>query len=141
MLVDSLIEYGKRKGHDITVVFDGWKSGEGKENKSVTGGITIIYTRIGENADSVIKRIVSSVKREWLVVTSDRDIANFVWTSGSISVPAEAFLGYVGKRESPFSDYSGDEISEQEYRGPQRKGNPRQLSRKEKALMRALRKL
>ena len=141
MLIDSLIEYGKRKGHTIMVVFDGWKTGEGKESRSVTGGITVIYTRIGENADSVIKRIVSSVKREWLVVTSDRDIANFVWASDSIPVPAEAFLGYLGKRESPFSDYSEDEVSEQEYREPQRKGNPRQLSRKEKALMRAVRKL
>ena len=141
ILVESLIEYGKRKGHTITVVFDGWKTGEGKESRSVTGGITVIYTRIGENADSVIKRIVSSVKREWLVVTSDRDIANFVWASGSIPVPAEAFLGYLGKRESPFSDYSEEEVSEEEYREPQRKGNPRQLSRKEKAVMKALGKL
>jgi predicted RNA-binding protein with PIN domain len=122
-------------------VFDGWKTGEGKETQSVTGGITIIFTRIGENADSVIKRIVLSVKREWLVVTSDRDIVNFVWASGSIPVPADAFLGHLGKRESLIFDYSEDEVSEREYREPQRKGNPRQPSRKEKALMKALRKL
>jgi len=141
MLIDSLIEYGKRKGHTITVVFDGWKTGEGKESRSVTGGITVIYTRIGENADSVIKNIVSSVKREWLVVTSDRDIVNHAWTSGSIPVPSEAFLVSLEKKGSPYFDYSEEEVSEEEYREPQRKGNPRQLSRKEKALMRALRKL
>ena len=141
MLIGALIEYGKRKGHSIMVVFDGWKTGEGKESRSVTGGITVIYTRIGENADSVIKRIVSSVKREWLVVTSDRDIVNFVWASGSIPVPAESFLASLGKRESPFSDYSEDEVSEPAYREPQRKGNPRQLSKKAKAIRRALKKL
>jgi predicted RNA-binding protein with PIN domain len=122
-------------------VFDGWKTGEGKESQSVTGGITIIYTRIGENADSVIKRIVSSVKREWLVVTSDRDIVNHAWASGSIPVPADDFLAALEKTTESYSDYSEEEVSEEEYLEPQRKGNPRQLSRKEKAVMKALRKL
>ncbi len=140
-LIESLIGYGKRKGHDITVVFDGWKTGEGKESRSVTGGITVIYTRIGENADSVIKRIVASVKREWLVVTSDRDIASFVWASDSIPVPADAFLTALEKKGFPCSDFSGEEMSEEEYCEHQRKGNPRQPSKKEKAIMRALRKL
>jgi predicted RNA-binding protein with PIN domain len=136
-----LIEYGKRKGHDITVVFDGWKTGEGKESRSVIGGITVIFTRIGENADAVIKRIISSVKREWIVVTSDRDIVNHAWASGSIPVPAEAFLASLGKKGSPYSDYSEEEVSEEEYPEHQRKGNPRQPSKKEKAIIRALRKL
>jgi predicted RNA-binding protein with PIN domain len=106
----------------------------------VSGGITVIFTRIGENADSVIKRIIASVRREWLVVTSDRDIAHHAWASGSIPVPAEAFLGLLERKNSLHSEYPGAE-TEDERDGHDRKGNPRQPSKKEKALMRALRKL
>ena len=58
-LIDALIEYKKRKGHDITVVFDGWKTGESHESRYVTGGVRVIYSRVGEKADSVIKRIIT----------------------------------------------------------------------------------
>jgi predicted RNA-binding protein with PIN domain len=137
MLIDSLIEYRKKKGHDITVVFDGWKTGGAKENFSVTGGIKVIYTRIGENADSVIKRIVSSDKREWIVVTSDRDIADHAWASGSIPVPSEDFLRAIERKASAVSREEGEE----DYGEPRRKGNPRKPSKKEKAVKRALGKL
>ncbi|MBU4321109.1 MAG: NYN domain-containing protein, partial [Nitrospinae bacterium] len=33
-LVERLAEYKKIKGHYITVVFDGWKSGSGEESHS-----------------------------------------------------------------------------------------------------------
>ena len=68
------------------------ETGEAQEKQSVTGGIRIIYSRIGEKADSVIKRIISYDRCEWIVVTSDRDIANHAWASGSIPVAAGGFL-------------------------------------------------
>jgi hypothetical protein len=139
MLIESLIEYKKRKGHEITVVFDGWKTGEGKEIQSVVGGIKVIYSRIGDTADAVIKRIISSVKREWIVVTSDREIADHAWASGSIPVSSEKFLK-VFERKDPLSS---DEVEydDDEYDEPQRKGNPRKLSKKDNAIKRALSKL
>jgi predicted RNA-binding protein with PIN domain len=138
MLIDSLIEYRKIKGHDITVVFDGWKNGEAKEHQSFTGGIKVIYSRIGEKADSVIKRIISSDRREWIVVTSDRDIANHAWASGSVPISSEDFLKSVEKRIPSSSD---EEERDNEYGMSQRKGNPRKPSKKEKAVRRALSKL
>jgi len=138
MLIDSLIEYRKIKGHDITVVFDGWKNGEAKEHQSFTGGIKVIYSRIGEKADSVIKRIISSDRREWIVVTSDRDIANHAWTSGSVPISSEDFLKSVEKRIPSSPD---EEEHDNEYGMSQRKGNPRKPSKKEKAVRRALSKL
>ena len=137
MLIASLIEYRKGSGHDITVVFDGWKTGEARESQSVTGGIKVIYSRIGEKADSVIKRVVSSDRREWIVVTSDRDIADHTWASGSIPVPSEDFLRATERKTASFF---GEE-DEEGYPEPQRKGSSRKLSRKEKALRRALSKL
>jgi predicted RNA-binding protein with PIN domain len=138
LLVDSLIEYRRRKGHDITLVFDGWKTGEGKENQMVTGGIRVIYSRIGENADSVIKRIISSDRREWIVVTGDRDISQHAWAVGSVPVSTEDFLKAVESEEASGSVY---EECDQEYMSLPRKGNPRRHSKKEKAIMRVLKKL
>jgi len=138
MLIDSLIEYRKKKNHDITVVFDGWKTGEGQESQSVTGGIKVIYSRIGEKADSVIKRIISSDRREWIVVTSDRDIANHAWASGSVAVSADDFLNALERKET---SYFGEEEYDEEYIETRRKGNPRKPSKKDKAVLRALHKL
>lgn len=137
MLIESLIEYGKKRSHEITVVFDGWKTGEAQESRSVTGGIKVIFSRVGEKADSVIKRIVSSEKREWIVVTSDRDIADHAWASGSIAVRSEDFLRALERRTALFSS----EEDEEEYEETRRRGNPRKLSKKEKSLQRALSKL
>ncbi len=140
MLIDSLIEYSKKKGHDITVVFDGWKTGEAQENHSVIGGIKVIYSRIAEKADSVIKRIISSERREWIVATSDRDIVNHAWSSGSIPVSSGDFLKAIERGIPSYFDEEEYEGSD-EYSKPQRKGNPRRLSKKEKAIRRALSKL
>ena len=137
ILINSLIEYKRGKGHDITVVFDGWKTGEARESRYVTGGIRVIYSRIGEKADSVIKRIISSDRREWIVVTSDREIADHAWASGSVPLPADDFLKATERRTSAFLP----EDNEEEYNEPRRKGNPRKPSKKEKALKRALSKL
>lgn len=139
MLIDVLIEYRKKKGHDITIVFDGWKSGEARENKSMTGGITVVYSRIGDKADSVIKRTISSIRREWIVVTSDRDIADHAWASGSVPVSSEDFLNAI-ERKNMYRDIADGEYDEEDEIYP-RKGNPRMLSKKEKAVVRALSKL
>lgn len=138
-LIEALINYKKEKDHDITVVFDGWKTGEAQESRSKIGGITIIYSRIGEKADSVIKRIIDAERHGWIVVTSDRDIANHAWTSGSVPIPGEEFLKIFEKPMLSYSDMEAYE--EKEYQEPRKKGSPRTLSKKEKAIRRALNKL
>ncbi len=139
MLIESLIEYKKKKGHNITVVFDGWKTGGAKENHSVIGGIRVIYSRLGEKADSVIRRIISSEKRGWVVVTSDRDIAAHAWTSGSVPISSEDFTNAIEKMNTEKS--IAYEVYDEEYIQTSRKGSPRKLSKKEKAIKRVLSKL
>jgi len=138
-LIDALVEYRKNKGHDITVVFDGWKSGGNIENQSITGGVRVIYSRLGEKADSVIKRIITSEKKQWIVITSDRDIADHAWRCGSIPLSSEEFLTIFEKIEE-ISANDFDFLEEDEY-GQKKKGNPGRLSKKEKAKRRALNKL
>jgi len=137
--VEKLAEYKKIKGHEITVVFDGWKSGSGDESHSVTGGIKVIYSKLGEKADAVIKRIISSEKKQWIVITSDRDIADHAWANGSVVVSSGEFSEILGK---PLRVGKGEfePIDEEEYESS-KKGSPRRLSKKEKAKMRALGKL
>jgi len=137
MLINSLIEYKKIKGHDLTVVFDGWRTGPGRETRSVTGGVRVIYSGIGDKADDVIKRTISSEKREWIVVTSDREIADHAWSCGSTPITAEKFLKVLGEQHTLPVD---EEEDEEEYI-QSKKGSPRQLSKKEKAIRRALSKL
>jgi uncharacterized protein len=133
-LIDSIVEYRKTKGHSITIVFDGWKTGTALEQRTTIGGVNIIFSRLGEKADSVIKRLVSSFSNEWIVVTSDREVADAAWSEGSVPVKAEDF-------QSVLDGELTNDITFQEYQNRGRKGNPRQPSRKEKAVRRALLKL
>ena len=56
-----------------------------------TGGIEVIYSRFGELADEVIKRLVDESKNpaENLVVSSDREIKEFAQSCGAFVVSAQ----------------------------------------------------
>lgn len=120
------------------MVFDGWKTGERNERQVGIAGVRVIYSRIGEPADAVIKRIVSMERRQWIVVSSDRDIARHAWAVDSVPVGTDDFLRFLTRTES---DCALDSDEDQMDDLPSRKGNPRRLSRKEKAVERALKKL
>lgn len=138
--IQLLIEYKKIKGHDITVVLDGWKSGSGQEEQFTTGGVRVIYSRLGERADAVIKRIISREKQEWIVISSDREIMSHAWACGSVPVPSSEFQSILEK--SDISAAGKYDLIEEDYdEGRQRKGNPQRLSKKERLLMRTRKKL
>ncbi|MGE5300039.1 MAG: NYN domain-containing protein [Acidobacteriota bacterium] len=141
-LIRALSEYRKKKGHDITVVFDGWKSGGRTAESTTIGGIKVIFTRLGDTADTQIKEIVGSGKKEWIVVTSDRDIAAFAWGSGSVPVESDKFRRSLDLAAgSPSGDGDGSHEDDTCEGRDNKRGSPRTPSRKEKALMRALKKL
>jgi predicted RNA-binding protein with PIN domain len=73
-LLELLSRYRQRSHHRITVVFDGWQGGDLKESRDCYHGMLIIYSRRGERADEVIKRLLRQERQRALVVTSDRDI-------------------------------------------------------------------
>jgi predicted RNA-binding protein with PIN domain len=53
-LIQELQQYRRQKGHPVTVVFDGWLSGLGREVEARSGGFHVFLSRIGEKADEVI---------------------------------------------------------------------------------------
>jgi len=140
--VHSLSEYRKVKDHEITVVFDGWKDGEGKHTESHYGGVRIIYTPIGEKADSYIKELVDGSK-QFIVISSDREIQSHAWNSGAVPIESEEFLHYMERASMPSGEYfdEDDEDDEDLFGQARKKGNPKKASKKEKALRWAMSKL
>jgi hypothetical protein len=88
----------------------------------------------------VIKRIISRERKEWIVISSDREIMSHAWACGSIPLPSSEFQSILDK-SIRFMAGEYDPLEEEYDEGLQRKGNPRQPSKKEKALLRALNKL
>jgi predicted RNA-binding protein with PIN domain len=56
-LLELVTHYRSRSNHQITVVFDGWQHGDLKGGRDRHQGILIIFSRRGERADEVIKRL------------------------------------------------------------------------------------
>ena len=139
--------YKRRKGHKMTVVFDGWEGGPAEEERDRQEGIDIVYSRRGEKADDVIKRMVQHRGEECVVVSSDRGIADFVSRRGGTAVSSQDFEALIDKVKDRMSDtqsrsdegYDKDEDDVRE--GVKRKGPSRRLSRKKKAAIVKLRKL
>jgi len=131
----------------MTVVFDGWEGGPAEEERDRQEGIDIVYSRRGEKADDVIKRMVQHRGEECVVVSSDRDIADFVSRRGGTAVSSQDFEALIDKVKDRMSDtqprsdegYDKDEDDVRE--GVKRKGPSRRLSRKKKAAIVKLRKL
>jgi predicted RNA-binding protein with PIN domain len=147
-LINSISQYRKQKGHAVTIVFDGWEGGSAEEERDRISGIEIIYSRRGEKADDVIKRMVEKKEVETLVVTSDRNIADFVNNRGGTAVSSREFEELISmvKTGSPerqsyteglHDKDDGDKIKE----GAKKKGPSRRLSRKKKMALARIRKL
>lgn len=74
------------------------------------------------------------------MITSDRDIASEAWRHGSIPVPSEVFYERLNE-DRPEPSGSGLEEMDADLQPAFHRGNPYKLSKKEKALRRAISKL
>jgi uncharacterized protein len=142
-LIMDLAEYRKIKKHKITVVFDGWKNGEPDEERDRQAGIDIIYSRLGEKADDVIKRIAEKCSDETVVVSSDRDIASYVTRIGQTALSSLDFdnLIYLALTESSTNTFVVNDIDENDRRSSKKKGQARKLSRSQKQILSKIKKL
>ena len=90
-LIDRLVVYKKLKHHKITIVFDGIHAPLFSQNRAQVNGIKIIFSRQGELADAVIKRMVAREREKALVVSSDNDIVNFAESRGAATISSPEF--------------------------------------------------
>lgn len=136
-IINRLGRYCSIKGHDLTIVFDGWKEGQPLETKFRIDRVTVIYSRLGEKADSVIERILREKKKSWIVVSSDRAVADFAWGMGYASLNSQEF-----ERKMELAIQAGPfDLLEEGYMMTPRKGNPRQPNKRQKLKINALKKL
>jgi predicted RNA-binding protein with PIN domain len=90
-LIEFLWEYKKLKACRITVVFDAGGVEYILPRVEKIKGIEVIFSRHGEKADDVIKRLSSKEKEAIIVVTSDREIAKFSERNGSAVISSRDF--------------------------------------------------
>ena len=136
-LLQQLSRYQKLKKFNLIVVFDGWRSGKPMETSAKQEGLSIVYSRLGEKADSVIVRIAREKGGGATVVTSDREIRNAVERFGAVAVYAGEFNAILRCLDAGQND---DEIREDEV-GQNRSGNPNRLSKSERNRLARLKKL
>lgn len=73
-LVEMLAAYKKVKHHKVTIVFDGTGAPVYSQSHDRVKGITVRFSRTGETADDVIKRMAAHDREKALIVSSDREI-------------------------------------------------------------------
>jgi predicted RNA-binding protein with PIN domain len=143
-LIASLSSYKKRKGHKITVVFDGWESGSAQEERNFQAGINIIYSSRGEKADEVIKRLTAQSDEEIIVVSSDREISSFAIRRGKTAISSPEFEMIMTKTiNGPQTfEFEEEKEDEEEYgRLVKKKGPARRLSRAQRNAQTKIKKL
>jgi predicted RNA-binding protein with PIN domain len=138
-LIDQLSAYQKLKPCGITIVFDGWQGGWSTEKRERKGGIEIIFSRLEEKADEVIKRLAKEKGSGAIVITSDRDVARFAERMAVSVISSEQFREKLEVSANKFEDIFEEE--EEEEKGIKKKGLSRRLSKKEKRARAAFKKL
>jgi predicted RNA-binding protein with PIN domain len=113
-LIDQLAQYKRLKGHSIIVVFDGWQAGSLAGHRERSKGIEVIFSKPGDKADDVLKRLSAEKRGGITIVSSDRDVALFAEKKGAAAIPVSDFAEKMemarfyalkgGERETAVSD-------------------------------------
>lgn len=138
-LIEKLITYKKLKGLKITIIFDGIHSGNLSRNREVRGGVEIIFTRGGEEADHVLKQMVAEQGSGLTIVTSDRDIARFAEDMHGVVIPSNEFAELLAQCE--FMSIKGGEEDDYDQDDRQKKGPAFRASKKDRKKKQRMKKL
>ena len=140
-LIRDLAGYRQRKGHPLTVVFDGWRSGHPVERAEWREGIGVVYSKRGEQADAVVKRLAEKYGSDCAVVSSDHEIVNFARAQRSMVITSGEFetrLQMSGARPAARKQEAEDD--EPVRRDPKKKGNPKKLPKSLRKKVRQLKR-
>ncbi len=137
-LLDRLASYRRRAHHQITVVFDGWQSGDRKESRAQQQGMLIIYSRLGERADEVIKRLLARERGRAVVVSSDRELQEYARRVGAAWINASQFDSL---HLLPRDHQAPDQEDEPTPARPGKKGPARRLPKAQRRHRQRLKKL
>jgi uncharacterized protein len=130
-----LVDVARVSEDTFTVVFDGADAGGRAGGGS---GVTVIFSSARESADRVLSRMA---REGGAVVSNDREVRKAASLAGAVVVTTDQFLARLDQARAVPAEAADDKDCEEELpRGP-RKGNPRRLSKKDRAARRALGRL
>jgi predicted RNA-binding protein with PIN domain len=140
-LVDSLAAYKRIKRYAITVIFDGASAPAGMVRRDRIKGIELRYSRPGELADAVIKRMAAREKQNLLVVSSDNEIVDYAQSMGSAVISAPEFERRLVMAR--FMDQEAGEAANDDGWRPttKKKGPSRRLPKKRRRMAKRISKL
>ncbi len=141
-LIEELARYKRLKGHSITVVFDGSQESSLHGGPDRSRGIGVIFSRGGEKADDVLKRLSAEKKGGIMVVTSDRDVARFAEKKGATVIGVSDFAARM--EMARFYDLKGGVTEPPEsvrHIAPVKKGPSRRLPKSQRKAKAATRRL
>jgi len=140
-LIQALVAYKRIKGHKITVVFDGTNAPLFSQSRDQIKGIRILFSRSGESADDVIKRMASKEREKALIVSSDLDIVGFASSKGCATISSLMFEEKITM--AAYMDSKGFDGEDQSGWVPttKKKGPGRRLSKKKRRSRAKIRKL
>jgi predicted RNA-binding protein with PIN domain len=133
-----LVEIARASGDSFTVVFDGAQAGGRAGGGS---GVSVIFSSARESADTVLARMA---REGGAVVSNDREVRRAAERAGATVVTTDQFLARLDQAHrippEASAELMDNDREEEPSRGP-RKGNPRRLSKKDRAAQRALGRL
>jgi len=114
-LISLLKSYRARTGKSITVVFDPGGAFALPQTRK-QDGIRVVFAPHGSNADAVISRRVGRERNPggWLVVTSDRRLAEIVKQQGARIQSSEEFTAQLGPSQDSAPDWKDASLSPDE---------------------------
>ena len=139
-LITRLQAYKRIKGHRITVIFDGKKSGSFYRARMNQGGIEIIFSKEGEEADQILREMAKKERQSMILVTSDRAVASYAEAQGTVTMPSDEFDSVLSM--AMYHDMKGtEEEGEGEAIQTKKSGNPRKPSKQERKRLQRIKKL
>lgn len=101
-LVDHVLEYSKIKGFEAYIVFDAYRVKNIEENIEKYHGLTVIFTKENQTADSYIEKFISTMSKydEIYVATSDYAEQQIALGKGCSRVPARELIGDLSRAKS-----------------------------------------
>jgi predicted RNA-binding protein with PIN domain len=140
-LIDLLAAYKREKKHPVTVVFDGANAPPFSKRQDRVQGIDIIFSRNGELADAVIKRIAGREKERAVVVSSDAAVSHDATVFGAATISSSDFGKMMASAiDSADIAHKGD-AHEGWKPSTRKKGPSRKLSRRRRKNLLKLKKL
>ena len=104
-LIQVLVAYRRRQGHEITLVFDGTHGGLGDYGHADTGSIKVVYTPLTVQADDHIEDLLEKLGgQNTLVVSSDRRLQRAAKNSQSFWAYSKEFARKLRQSGSAMSE-------------------------------------